>query len=487
MSGEAWCSAEVAAAQRMLVDQDFAGPDWPKPFGAFMKAIDSTQCPGSILEYGCASGYGREVLDRGGVPYRSYTGLDISEPALAIARERYPESRWLPELTTEVKPRSFDVVIDGCSLIHRTDEGEWQDHIARLCAASRRWVILHRIPIADRTEAYETQGYGQTFKALRFGGAEVEAEMARHGFMAQGAYEADGGTVTLVYARRRIFATYFDVVYLSRARAMWRSLQRHCPAVELHALCWDDVAYDGASALGMKAARAADFLAEWSSLAVDVLPGPRRSKVEHYWTVGPRWVETVMRRTGEAVTYVDADLMFHSSPEPLFAEIGGARAGVVPHGFAPASAGLPGPTIETHGIFGAYNVGLVHFGDRAVADDWASCTRDWCYDRVDEVPITNRRLRYGDQAYLDDWPHRLGAHVVTHPGAMGAPWNVHVRALDVRNGVIHRGGAPLIAWHYSALKILPHGADVLTRPEYGLTDRQAEILYQPYLAALEAS
>jgi hypothetical protein len=202
------------------------------------------------------------------------------------------------------------------------------------------------------------------------------------------------------------------------------------------------------------------------------------------WSVGPQWVEHVMRQTGEPVTYVDADVAFFSSPEPVFAEIGGARAGVIPHGFAPRSAGLPGPTVESHGVFGTFNVGIVHFGDKAVAEDWASECRDWCFDRIEQAPVQDRRMRYGDQAYLDAWPERFGAHVVTHPGAMAAPWNIHARALDVRGGVPHRGGRPVVSYHYSALQLLPHGADVLTRPEYFLNDRQAEILYRPYLKQL---
>jgi hypothetical protein len=484
MSGEAWCTADVAAQQRALVDEQIASQTWPQAFGAFMKAIESTNCPGSILEYGCASGYGREVLDRGGIPYRSYTGIDISEPALAIARERYPESRWLPELGTQVVPRSFDITIDGCSLIHRTDGDEWKEHVANMCAASRRWVILHRIPLAEQTERFETKGYGQSFPALRLGVAELEAEMQRHGFTRGLVFEADAGTMAIVFSRPRVFATYFDAQYWTRARTMWATLQKHMPHVELHALCWDSEAYDKANAAGMRATPVDAFLAEWPALAIDALPGPRRTRTEHMWSVGPQWVEHVMRQTGEPVTYVDADVAFFSSPEPVFAEIGGARAGVIPHGFAPRSAGLPGPTVESHGVFGTFNVGIVHFGDKAVAEDWASECRDWCFDRIEQAPVQDRRMRYGDQAYLDAWPERFGAHVVTHPGAMAAPWNIHARALDVRGGVPHRGGRPVVSYHYSALQLLPHGADVLTRPEYFLNDRQAEILYRPYLKQL---
>jgi len=196
--------------------------------------------------------------------------------------------------------------------------------------------------------------------------------------------------------------------------------------------------------------------------------------------------------------------MFHSSPEPVFAEIGCAPAAVFPHNFARASQGLPGPTVESHEVFGKYNVGLVYIADRAIAEEWATQCREWCYDRVEggpriergsiwspgladvvQVPIPDRLLRYGDQKYLDDWPGKHGAHVVQHPGAELGPWAIHTRALDVRGGVAHFGNMPLVAFHYSSYRELPEGHSVLTRPEYQVAERQARIIYSPYIQELE--
>ena len=97
---------------------------------------------------------------------------------------------------------------------------------------------------------------------------------------------------------------------------------------------------------------------------------------------------------------------------------------------------------------------------------------------------------YGDQKYLDRWPQQepySRAHVIQHPGACAGPWGVHAKPLEVRDGVIYFGGRPLVAWHYSGYRELPDGHTVLTRPEYMLTDEQAEILYVPYIRALEAA
>lgn len=483
MTVSPWDDPRVAGLQRELVDQQLAG-EWPSHFRAFVDAVKATQCPGSIWEVGCASGYGRELLDRAGVSYASYWGVDISGPAIAIARERYPESDWVcatPQEHREARPVRYDVVIDGCALMHVDD---WRAHLATLCAASRRWLILHRLPVNGKTAGrYETEGYGKTFPAWRFHAAEIAEELGKHGFVPSGAWQADGGQATLLYARPRHYACYFDSGYWPKARVMWESLRRHGGPAVLHALCWDAAAASLAEHAGLEVA--VDMVGRHPELALAKLPGPPRNPVEHMWTCGPQHIVDVMDATGAPVTYVDADVMFHGSPEPLFAEAGKYDGFVIPHGFAEAWRGLPGPTVESHSIFGTYNVGLVHFerGVSKIAERWASACRNWCFERVlrDDVggPL------YGDQGYLNGFPIS-GARAIEHPGACLGPWAVHTRALDVRDGVIHFGGRPLVAYHYSSYHQTPHGGEQVALPDYALTPRQIEILYTPYREALNA-
>ncbi len=159
---------------------------------------------------------------------------------------------------------------------------------------------------------------------------------------------------------------------------------------------------------------------------------------------------------------------------------------MVPHGFC-ETAPPPIPTLKTHSLFGKFNVGLVHLRDIKIAMDWAEWCREWCYDRLQEFDDRNggTMVMYADQKVLDLWPDGYGAHVIQHPGACAGPWGVHAKPLEVRDGVIHFGGRPLVGFHYSGYRELPDGHTVLTRPEYMLTDDQAEILYRPYFRALE--
>lgn len=399
-----WLLPEVAHAQRALVDEQLQQLPMPPHFQAFVDAVKATNCPGQIVEVGAASGYGREILDRAGVPYRDYAGIDISPEAIRIARERYPESNWVCDAFGDGSLYEADVVVDAACLMHIDS---WREHLAALCRASRRWVVLHRVPFGDRTAATTFSGYGQDFPAWRFAPAELTAAMTALGFVPQASYEVgDPGARTLTFAKKRHFVSYCDSAYLPRLKALHASMVRHCGSFELHVLAFDeardrmgDVERWCREQASVSCMVAPLFLASHPELELDKLPGSPRTRVEHFWTCGPRWIADVMERTGEPATYVDADVLFFSSPEPVFAEIGGAPAAVVPHGFARASQGLPGPTVETHEVFGRFNVGIVHVADRRIAEDWAERCRAWCYDRLENV---GGRVLYGDQVHLQN-------------------------------------------------------------------------------------
>lgn len=494
MNTHEWLDPSIARQQRDLVDAqiDRKPEDWPAHFQAIANAIRETQCPGSILEIGCGVGHGREILDRAGVDYRSYTGADISEEAIAIARQRYPESDWVVLDRTAWFDGPRDIVIDGSCMLHIED---WREHVAKLCKFSRRWVVLHRVPIVDGdTHRNTTTGYGHVFDAWMFSGQDVIDEMAKHGFGWVGDLPADGHARTLTFAKPRHFATYADRHYLPQLAALHRSMQRHCGPFQLHVLAWDTATRDWAERRpGIDVTECESWLPE--ALQRDALPGPTRSKAEHMWTVGPAFIAYVMGTTQQAVTYVDADLMFFSSPEPVFAEIGRAPTAVVPHAFARYADRLPGPTVESHSeAFGLYNNGFTYFADSEMVEWWAEECRKWCYSRATRMP--DGRVLFGDQRYLEemvsmpswiegDLRKKGSAYVIQHPGAAPGPWCIHTRAIDVREGVIHFGGVPLVSFHYSQFKLVEGGGMVCSLPDYAINARQEAILYAPYARALE--
>jgi len=273
---------------------------------------------------------------------------------------------------------------------------------------------------------------------------------------------------------------------------------RHCGDFVLHVLAWDDAVLDWIdeaprNVLGIGTG---EFFTFRNNLKLTSLPGPQRSRVEHMWTCGPAHVAMVMERTGQPVTYIDADLFAFGSPEPFFAEAGDAPAAFCGHNFAHVADGLPGPTWESHaGLFGELNVGLCHFRDIRVAQRWAELCREWCYlkpDGVIEVHDTERpsrvvAQRFGDQKYLEQLVREFGAVVIKNKAAMIGPWNIHTASLQVLDGVPHFGGVPIGFYHFSGLRLGPHGQWSPSRPEYQINEAQVDALYVPYLRALEES
>lgn len=301
----------------------------------------------------------------------------------------------------------------------------------------------------------------------------------------------------------RHYTTVCDAGYLPRLKVLVGSMRRHCMPFTLHVLAWD-VHVEAWCQENMDVVRYGGQTSSYmcgvaSRIFRGLLPGPPRGLAELMWTVRSGWSAWVMRELKEPVTQIDADLMFWSTPEPVYKEIGDAPAAVVPHGFAPEDRGLPGPTAESHRRFGLFNAGWVYVADPRLFCLWAAQCWEWCHRGQED--LAGGGTRYSDQAYLDTWPEAHGAHVVKHLGVNVGPWNIHTRMVMapsarhpprlVERRELGDGGDsarvdPLVAYHYHSLELGPSGVlQQLAWPEYGLTEQHHTILYVPYIAHLK--
>jgi hypothetical protein len=223
----------------------------------------------------------------------------------------------------------------------------------------------------------------------------------------------------------RVYCTFFDHNYLPRGLALYHSLQAHSPGSRLLVLCLSDPCYRTLAALDLPNLVPIQ-LADFEMANPDVAATrPTRSIIEYYFTCTPAWILFVLNNETDAgwVTYLDSDLFFFSSPDPIYEEMGNAAFGIVPHRFARG--------LEDQRRFGLYNVGWVSVrrcDDGIVALRWwrERCI-EWCYDRVDGD-------RFADQRYLDRLPESFkGVHVIAHLGANLAPWNLADLHLEWRS------------------------------------------------------
>lgn len=276
----------------------------------------------------------------------------------------------------------------------------------------------------------------------------------------------------------REFCTLFDSNYLYKAVAMHASLVRHCPSFHLTAFCFDDRAKSLIDGLELEHVTTV-ALGELEAFDAELLSTKSdRTAVEYCWTATPALPRFMLgtRPELDEITYLDADLLFFSDPEPLFREMGDRSVLITPHRFSPEYA--------HQAINGIYNVQFLTFrrDDRGqtVLEWWHDRCIEWCYYRLEDGKL-------GDQKYLDDWPERFdGVHVLEHKGGGLAPWNIsQYRTRRDPDGRVFVDDDPLVFFHYHRTQLRKRGTHAWQPPGYPITPAQRELVYDPYLAALD--
>lgn len=263
---------------------------------------------------------------------------------------------------------------------------------------------------------------------------------------------------------------------------MWASLGRHAGEEwTLFALCLDSGAYDAISAMrpaGVVPVRLADLeTADPSLLAVK----STRSRTEYYFTITPCLVRHLFHTHPRValLTYLDADLFFFGSPNPLFQQMGDASVLIIPHRFPDRLKAL-----EENGL---YNVGFLSFRREATGLDcleyWREQCLDWCYDR-------HEAGRFADQKYLDEWPRRFrSVCVLRNAGANLAPWNLETHHIGVHHGQVTVDGVPLIFYHAHGYRQISQWLIDPGSGGYGnsINDTVGRYVMLPYVRAVVAS
>jgi hypothetical protein len=248
----------------------------------------------------------------------------------------------------------------------------------------------------------------------------------------------------------RHYCTLFDRNYLIKGVALYQSLERYGSEFCLHILCMDDHAFNVLSQLRLVKAnliRLVDF-ENHDLLRVK----SERTVAEYCWTCAPSLPVYVLQHWPQVdfITYLDADLLFFSSPESVYDEIGAASSAIVEHRFSPRFAEAI--------VNGRYNVQWVSFRRDAAGLEtlhwWRDRCVEWCFYRLEGD-------RMGDQKYLDCWIEKFqGVHEVQHVGAGTAPWNYANYRIREEGGRVFVDDLPLVFYHFHSYRILPNGGSI---------------------------
>ena len=280
---------------------------------------------------------------------------------------------------------------------------------------------------------------------------------------------------------KRYYCTYFDKSYLVRGLSLISSMNRHEKNYTLFVVCLDELTR---VILGKLELTNVVLLSLHEIEERDVplsVARRNRSLVEYYWTLTPSIILYLLRTYRlDQLTYLDSDMLFFSSPDPIFHEFGDNSILIHAHRFSEKKKPLE--------VYGIYNVGLMSFKNDENGIEclkwWRDRCNEWCYARVEDG-------KYGDQLYLNHFLTLFKkVHVLEHPGAGIAPWNHEQYNVtrDAVSGDIFVDGYPCVFYHFHALKFYqPNIIFPLPYNNYDFPKDILEICYLPYLYALHNS
>lgn len=270
------------------------------------------------------------------------------------------------------------------------------------------------------------------------------------------------------------FCTLFNSTYLIYGLSLYESLTKHSPSFHLYIYAFDDECYDYFSEKN---------LANITIIKLDDFEDEEllniketRSFGEYCWTCTPSIIKHSIRTFNlDVCTYVDADLYFFSSPQPLFDELGSKSVLITEHRYS--------PRYDQSAESGIYCVQFMVFKNTVegmeVLDWWRNACIDWCFNRFEDG-------KFGDQKYLDDWLERFNTvHSLQHIGGGVAPWNVQNYKFEQEGGKIfvikNHLKFELIFYHFHDLKFFQNNVVRLTNDIYILPKSVISFIYNTYL------
>ncbi len=143
---EAWMDHATAREQHRLAKKDlekFMRGGCHASFNPLCALLLRTEGVQTACEVGCGAGYNFPVA-RTVLPNIAYTGVDIADAMIAIARKEYPEASWqVSDGEMPLGENRFDCVILAGVLNHSPRP----DLLLRSAIrASRKYILIHRLP-----------------------------------------------------------------------------------------------------------------------------------------------------------------------------------------------------------------------------------------------------------------------------------------------------------------------------------------------------
>lgn len=283
-----------------------------------------------------------------------------------------------------------------------------------------------------------------------------------------------------------IFCTLFDSNYLDKGITLYQSMKRCLKEFRLYVFAFDNLCYkvlEKENLSNLTVISLQEFETE-ELLAIK----EERTAAEYCWTCSPWIIKHVIEKYHEDIcTYIDADMLFFSSPQSVFDEMRekGCSTIIVPHRFKNAIEEK-----EAHDKVGSYCVEFNTFvndeNGMKTLNWWARRCLEWCFYAV---PGTTEW--YGDQKYLNAFPEKFeGVMICNHYGVGFAPWNInlvdyagedeqHVPYISVRST---GEKFPVVLYHFENVSYLTR--HILHASSRTKSQELHKVIYDPYIDQL---
>ena len=276
---------------------------------------------------------------------------------------------------------------------------------------------------------------------------------------------------------KKYFCTLFDKNYLIKGLSMIESLNKNCKECKIFVLCLDKetkyilekISIEQLHCISLEEVENDELIYAKST----------RNIAEYCWTLASYFTWYVMEnnKNVKLLTYLDADLFFYSSVEPIFEEIGDSSISIIEHRFS-----KPFKSLEINGRFCVeWNTFRRDEEGLNCLNTWRKQCLEWCYYKLEEN-------RMGDQKYLDEWPNKYkSCHIIQNEGAGIAPWNYSSYDIQKINKKIFINNTNLIFYHFHQFQLLPNEKFYRLSEIYTSYKREPNEIYKVYEQSLLCS
>lgn len=277
------------------------------------------------------------------------------------------------------------------------------------------------------------------------------------------------------------YCTLLDSYYLTRGISLYKSLERHCKDFHLYFFAFDDKSVSILKKLNLEHSTIVSLNEFENQDLISVKL--TRTTAEYCWTCTASTIwYSITKFNLDHCTYLDADMLFFSSPVEIYKEIGSNSVGITPHNF---SKGL-----KSSEIYGKYCVQFTYFKNDVdgmeALEWWKDSCIEWCYAKMEHG-------KYGDQKYLDYFQDKFkNVCVINNIGVGVAPWNVSKYNIKtIKNKLMIELKAepgnqfPLIFYHFQGLKFEEKETEIISEPSVlKIENAVLKNIYVPYINQL---